>query len=112
MPAVVKSLPSCTRCSFSRIVSTEIHLCLKVTDQITVLAGMEEAHSRHTSPRIGARKSPLPSEKFPEPLIPKHPIATPDSPSREVRKPYSPTLFFIHLSVGLRKIFLGLGKGP
>ena len=51
-------------------------------------AGLEESNSRHTSPRIGARKSPLPSEKLSEPLIPKHPIATPDSPSREVRAPF------------------------
>lgn len=47
------------------------------------LADMEESNSRHTSPRIGARKSPLPSEKLKsEPLIPKHPLAVPDSPSQ------------------------------
>ncbi len=53
-------------------------------------AGMEESQSRHTSPRIGARKSPV---KFSEPLLPKHPIAMPDSPSKaEVGHP-SDTLF-------------------
>ncbi|BDA46495.1 hypothetical protein COCOBI_08-5880 [Coccomyxa sp. Obi] len=51
----------------------------KVANMIKMYQGMEESHSRHTSPRIGARKSP---EKFPEPLLPKHPIAMPDSPSK------------------------------
>ncbi|EIE23845.1 hypothetical protein COCSUDRAFT_47030 [Coccomyxa subellipsoidea C-169] len=59
----------------------------KVANMVKMYQGMEEAHSRHTSPRIGARKSPLPSEKFLEPLIPKHPIATPDSPSRKAATP-------------------------
>ncbi|EIE19526.1 hypothetical protein COCSUDRAFT_67679 [Coccomyxa subellipsoidea C-169] len=59
----------------------------KVANMVKMYQGLEESNSRHTSPRIGARKSPLPSEKFSEPLIPKHPIATPDSPSREPLTP-------------------------
>ncbi|KAK9918884.1 hypothetical protein WJX75_007810 [Coccomyxa subellipsoidea] len=59
----------------------------KVANMVKMYQGLEESNSCHTSPRIGARKSPLPSEKFAEPLIPKHPIATPDSPSREPLTP-------------------------
>ncbi|CAL8462625.1 g2158 [Coccomyxa elongata] len=51
----------------------------KVANMIKMYQGMEESQSRHTSPRIGARKSPV---KFSEPLLPKHPIAMPDSPSK------------------------------
>jgi hypothetical protein len=62
-------------------------------------AELEQSNSPNTSPRISARKSPLPAEKLAEPLIPiRQPNPGPVSPS-QVMKTLRQTLhllLFVH----------------